>query len=306
MLLPKRLHIGDTIGIIAPASPPNLENLEKGIIFLKSLGLHVKLGKHVTSTYGYLAGTDQKRLDDVHDMFRDNSISGIICASGGYGTARLASQIDYDVIMKNPKIFWGYSDITFLHTAIRQQTDLVTFHGPMVSSDIGTKDFATLSKKMFKQTFEPTHLAYTEAISPLQVLSDGEAIGPLVGGNLSLLISTLGTKFEINTSGKLLVIEDIGEEPYRIDSYLNQLKMTRKFDDAAGIVVGDFNNAIPKEGKSSLTLEEVLQDYFADLNIPVMSGFKIGHCSPHFSVPLGAMAKLSSVDKTLQIQPGVQ
>jgi len=305
-MLPKRLQQGDTVGIIAPAGPPNLAYLEKGLSFLKSLGLNIKTGKHVTSVHGYLAGTDEERLEDFHTMFLDPSINGIICASGGYGTGRIVSQIDFDIVANNPKIFWGYSDITFLHTVIRQQTGLVTFHGPMVSSDIGKDDFYPLSKQMFQQLFEPVQLRYTEEISPLEIIRDGEAYGEIVGGNLTLLSYTLGTTMELDTKGKLLFIEDIDEEPYRIDAMLNQLKMTGKLDDAAGIIVGDFNNAMPKKRKSSLTLEQVLEDYLAGLDKPVVKGFKIGHCSPHFSIPLGVKAKLSSYDKTLEIDPGVE
>ncbi len=304
--MPARLKKGDKVGVIAPASPPKKEKLEKGIPFLESLGLQVKLGRNIDSKHGYLAGTDEQRLEDLHDMFQDPQISGIICACGGYGTGRIAEDIDYQLIAANPKIFWGYSDITFLHTAIRQRTGLVTFHGPMVSSDIGLDDFEDLSAEMFHQLFSPGKVEYSEKISPLTVLSEGQAEGRLTGGNLSLITSTLGTPFEIDTKDKLLLLEDIDEPPYRIDGMLNQLKQSGKLEDAAGIVVGDFNNAKPKEDKPSLSLEEVFEDYLAGLDKPVISGFKIGHCQPHLSVPLGTEARLSTKDKVLHIQPGVK
>lgn len=302
---PKRIYKGDIIGIIAPAGPTKVNELKNGIAFLQSLGLNVKIGKHVFDTYGYLAGKDEHRLDDLHEMFADKQIKGIICAQGGYGSARIASEINYDLIANNPKVLWGYSDVTFLHTAIREKTGLVTFHGPMLSSDIGKPDFDIFSKHMFNQLFEPSNLIYTQHISPLQVLNEGEAVGELVGGNLSLLINTLGTEFEINTRNKLLVIEDIGEEPYRIDSFLNQLKMAGKLADASGVVVGDFSNTGVNKEKTSLSLDEVLTHYLADINKPVIKGFKIGHCLPNFAIPFGVEAKLSSKDKTLHISPGV-
>ncbi|MDL4838864.1 S66 peptidase family protein [Aquibacillus rhizosphaerae] len=304
-LRPVRLHKGDTIGIIAPAGPPKVNQLKNGISYLQSLGLNVKIGKHVFDTYGYLAGTDEDRLHDLHEMFADHHIKGIICARGGYGTARIASQINFELIANNPKIFWGYSDITFLHTAIREKTGLVTFHGPMVSSDIGEPDFDTLSKHMFNQLFKPSQLIYTEQISLLQVINEGEAVGELVGGNLSLLINTLGTEFEIDTRNKLLVIEDIGEETYRIDAFLNQLKMAGKLKDVSGVVVGDFGDTEVNKETNLLSLDEVLTHYLAAKDKPVIKGFKIGHCLPNFSIPFGVEAKLSSKDKTLHISPGV-
>lgn len=306
MLIPKHLKKGDTVGVIAPASPPNIQNLEKSYSFLHQLGLNVKLGKHVHKVNGYLAGSDEERLADLHAMFEDPLVDGIICAGGGYGTARIASQIDYELIKQNPKIFWGYSDITFLHTAIRQETGLVTFHGPMLASDVGKEEFQELSKKMFWQLFEPKELHYTEDVSPLDIISEGERVGELVGGNLSLIISSIGTPFELNTKGKILFIEDIDEAPYRIDGMLNQLLMAGKLETAAGIVVGDFKNAVPTNNKPSQTLEEVLEHYLKDLETPVIKGFKIGHCEPHFAVPFGVKARLSTKTKSLTIMPGVQ
>ncbi len=304
MLCPTALQIGDTIGVIAPASPPDTKHLEKAIPFFTNLGLRVKLGKNINEEYGYLAGTDKERLADLHDMLADEEVKAIIFACGGYGTARLASSIDYDFIAENPKIIWGYSDITYLHTAIRQKTGLVTFHGPMLASDVGKADFSSISGTSFKQLFKPTPLQYDESISSLEVLTEGEATGQLIGGNLTLLTSTLGTAYEIDTTGKILLMEDTDEEPYRVDSMLNQLRLAGKLDLAAGIVVADFAKAEPKR-KPSLCLADVFQHYLSDLSCPVIKGFKIGHCSPHFAVPLGAEATLRTKDKTLSITPGV-
>ncbi|KIL43475.1 hypothetical protein KP77_31810 [Jeotgalibacillus alimentarius] len=306
MIYPNRLQSGDAVGFIAPASPPNIESMEKSIEFFTSLGLKVKEGKHVRNVNGYLAGRDEERLEDLHAMFADPEIKAVICAGGGYGTGRIADKIDYDLIRNNPKIFWGYSDITYLHTAIRQATGLITFHGPMPASDIGKDEFHELSGKMFAQLFEPRELHYTEAFGELNVIASGGATGELTGGNLSLIMSTLNTPHEIEMKDKILLIEDIDEEPYKIDAMLNQLKSAGKLQELNGIVVGDFKNALPTNGKPSLSLEEVLQHYLGDLGIPVVSGFKIGHCEPHFSVPLGVNAKLSAADKTLTLLPGIE
>lgn len=301
---PTRLKKGDTVAVIAPASPPNKENLKRGLKFVEDLGLNYKLGKSLYSEYGYLAGNDEARLADLNEMFLDDEIKAIICAGGGYGTARIASAIDYDAIKNNPKIFWGYSDITFLHTAIRQQTGLITFHGPMLASDIGKEEADQISKDTFKQLFAPAELNYDSTISQIEELVPGSAEGTLVGGNLSLLSSSMGTPFEINTEGKILLIEDINEEPRAVDRMLNQLYMAGKLQESAGIIIGDFNNCVP-ERELSLSLEEVIDHYIQLAGRPALQGFKMGHCSPHIGVPLGAPATMNTKEKTLYIESGI-
>lgn len=303
---PKRLQKGDTIGIVAPSSPPNQANLERSLAFLEQLGLKWKFGQHVKSVNGYLAGTDDERLQDLEDMFEDPSVSGIICAGGGYGSARYTDRLDLQLIQENPKVFWGFSDITFLHTAMGLYSNLVTFHGPMLASCVGKDTFHELSAKMFQQLFEPMELHYTEDVSPLTALSGGSAEGEIVGGNLSLLADTIGTKFEIDTKGKLLFIEDVGEEPYRVDGMLNHLRMAGKLADASGIIIGDFSDVEPKKQQKTLSLEDVFHHYLGGLGKPVVEGFKIGHCEPHFAIPLGVNAKLDADHKTLTILPGVE
>ncbi|WLR57042.1 LD-carboxypeptidase [Mesobacillus subterraneus] len=302
---PERLKKGDTVAVIAPASPPNKENLKRGLKFIEDLGLNYKLGKSLYSEYGYLAGNDEDRLADLHDMFRDDEVKGIICAGGGYGTARIASAIDYDVMKNNPKIFWGYSDITFLHTAIRQQARLVTFHGPMLASDIGKEEAHQISKDTFQQLFTPAVLNYSNDLSQIEELVPGSAEGSLVGGNLSLLSSSMGTPFEIETEGKILLIEDINEEPRAVDRMLNQLYMAGKLQESAGIIVGDFNNCVP-ERELSLTLEEVIDHYIKLAGKPALKGFKMGHCSPHIGVPLGVAASMKTKEKTLFVESGIK
>lgn len=303
---PSRLQKGDTIGIIAPSSPPNLESLQRSLAFLEQLGLKVKMGKHVENVHGYLAGTDEERLEDLQDMLADPNVKGIICAGGGYGAGRYADRIDFQLMAEQPKILWGYSDITFLHTTIGQFANVVTFHGPMLASDVGKDTFHDLSARMFGQLFEPIELHYTEDISPLTTLTGGVAQGELVGGNLSLLVSALGSKYEIDTRGQLLLIEDVDEEPYKVDSMLNQLRLAGKLQDAAGFVVGDFARSEPKKRKTTLTLEQVFEHYLGNLGKPVVTGFNIGHCEPHFAVPLGVEARLDGDAKTLTILPGVK
>lgn len=302
---PERLKKGDTVAVIAPASPPNKENLKRGLKFVEDLGLNYKLGKSLYTEYGYLAGNDEERLADLHEMFLDDEVKAIICAGGGYGTARIASAIDYDAIKNNPKIFWGYSDITFLHTAIRQKTGMVTFHGPMLASDIGKEGANQISKDTFRQLFAPSDLNYSSAISEIEELVSGSAEGSLVGGNLSLLSSSMGTPFEIDTVGKILLIEDINEEPRAVDRMLNQLYMAGKLQQSAGILIGDFNNCVP-ERELSLSLEEVIGHYIQLAGRPALRGFNMGHCSPHIGVPLGAAASMNTKEKTLFVESGIK
>jgi muramoyltetrapeptide carboxypeptidase len=302
IIKPRPLASGDTIGVIAPASWPNKEKARKAAEFFEGLGYKVQFGQSLDRVHGYLAGTDQERIDELHSLFADQNIKGIFCVCGGYGTARIAAQLDYDLIRSYPKVFWGYSDITFLHVAILQKAGLVTFHGPMLSSDLGTDDVHPLTKETFTQVFQPTKLTYTEEIRPLTTFVEGKAKGPIVGGNLTLLASTLGTPFEIDTKDKLLFLEEIEEEPYRIDRMLNQLKMAGKFDDAAGILLCDFNHCTPTKRKLSLSLEEVFKDHIVPAGKPTLGGFSIGHCSPNLAVPIGVNAIIDTYTKTLTIE----
>ncbi|SEB52379.1 LD-carboxypeptidase [Paenibacillus sp. GP183] len=306
LIKPRSLKPGDTVGITAPASWGDRDQMIASAVYLENLGLHVCVGDTLSKQHGYLSGTDEERALELNAMFADPNIHAIICARGGFGSGRIADRLDYDLIRANPKIFWGYSDITFLHAAIGRFAGLVTFHGPMLI-DLGKEDLNLLTVQNFETLFRPSVLRYTEAISPLQTLVEGEAFGPLVGGNLSLIASTLGTPYELDTRGRILFIEDIDEEPYRLDRMLNQLRQAGKFADAAGIMVCDFNNCIPNKRKLSLTLEQIIDDQIVSAGKPTLSGFKIGHCSPNIAVPIGIEARLCTYDKSLECkEPGVE
>lgn len=304
MIFPEHLNEGDTIGVISPAGPADPEKTTRAADWLKSLGFQIRFGRHIFDRAAYLAGTDEARLEDVHTMFADNEVKAIVCARGGYGSARFVDKIDFSLIGAHPKIFWGYSDITYLHTAIRQETGLVTFHGPMLASDMAEDDVPMLSKQLFSQLFQPISLRYDESIGPLTILSPGSASGYLVGGNLSLLVSSLGTSFEIDTRRKLLLIEDVDEAPYRVDSMLNQLRLAGKLAQAAGFVIGNFkyDKALDDEAGN---FDPIFEHYLGNLHKPVLKGLMIGHCQPHFAVPLGTEALLDADRKQLWIQPGV-
>lgn len=297
---PRPLKPGDCVGITAPASFGDFEKSKKAARYLEALGLKVRFGETMTKRWGYLAGTDEERAEELNAMFADPDIAGIVCERGGYGTARMAELLDYDRIKANPKLFWGYSDITFLHTAIANRTGLVTFHGPMLvclgGDTVHPETIRSMELLMGAKTYR-----YPDHQAPLETLVEGISEGPIVGGNLSLLSSSIGTPFEIDTRGALLFIEEIEEEPYRIDRMMNQLRMAGKFDDAAGILIGDFTDCEPKKRERSFTWQEVIRQYVVPAGKPAMAGFKIGHGSPHIAIPLNVPARLNTGERTLEL-----
>ncbi|RKQ15631.1 S66 peptidase family protein [Ureibacillus endophyticus] len=300
---PKRLQPGDTVGVLAPCSPLAMETLPEKIDFLEELGLKVKIGKTVGLTGKYLSGTDDERIEDLHEMIEDKEIKAIFCLRGGYGAARIADKIDYQLLNENPKIFWGFSDVTYFHNAFQEYSDIVTFHGPMLSSVV-QKKLSDFSKRMFQQLFTPFEIQYDEKISSLHTIVPGVVRGELTGGNLHRLMSTMGTKFEFDARGKILLFEDIGEPLQKIDGMLNQLRLARKLDQAAGFVIGDF--AELEKGACIEDVWAIFEEYLKPLGKPAVAGYKIGHCEPNIAVPLGVDAILDADTKLLRILPGVE
>lgn len=299
---PARLKHGDIVGLVNLSSPLNIESLGDKLALLEELGLKYKLGNTIQAYNGYLAGTDEERLKDFHQMIRDPEVKAIFLVKGGYGISRIIDKISYPSIEDNPKIIWGFSDVTALHTQVNEFSNVVTFHGPMLSSPKGELD--TLSKKMFQQLFQPIEIQYSESISPLRTIVPGVVRGELTGGNLNRIVSTLGTKFEIDVRNKIMLLEDIGESIEQIDNLMNQLRLSRKLELAAGFVIGDFNTL--HGGYSYEDVLNVIEGYLKPLNKPVVAGFKIGHCEPNIAVPLGIEAILDADEKVLRILPGVE
>lgn len=299
---PARLKHGDIVGLVNLSSPLNIESLGDKLALLEELGLKYKLGNTIQAYDGYLAGTDEERLKDFHQMIRDPEVKAIFLVKGGYGISRIIDKISYPSIEDNPKIIWGFSDVTALHTQVNEFSNVVTFHGPMLSSPKGELD--TLSKKMFQQLFQPIEIQYSESISPLRTIVPGVVRGELTGGNLNRIVSTLGTKFEIDVRNKIMLLEDIGESIEQIDNLMNQLRLSRKLELAAGFVIGDFNTL--HGGYSYEDVLNVIEGYLKPLNKPVVAGFKIGHCEPNIAVPLGIEAILDADEKVLRILPGVE
>ncbi|MCE5284451.1 MAG: LD-carboxypeptidase [Pelosinus sp.] len=297
IIKPKRLCPGHTLGIIAPASPGDKGAAEAGMAFLETQGFTIKLGKSVFDAWGDLAGPDLLRAEDINTMFADPQIDGIICLRGGYGTMRLLNLLDYALIKKNPKVFVGYSDITALHLSINQRTGLATFHGPMTASDFGKNppDYTWNAFRRAVTAPEPLGLIANPPDTPSPiVITPGEAAGTLTGGNLSLIAATLGTPYEIDTRGKLLFLEDVGEAPYRIDRMLTQLTLAGKLADAAGIVLDVFAGCQEEADSTSFSVEEVLYDRLGHLQKPVLYKLYFGHTPLKATLPIGVRATLNN------------
>ncbi len=297
------LKKGDKIGIVAPASPPDIEKLEKGIKVLREWGVEIEEAPHLRKARGYLAGSDQERIADLHNFFEDKSIDAIWSACGGYGTPRLLQMLDYNLIKKNPKPFIGYSDITALHLAFNRYSNLITFHGPMIATELGDNpDEITIEsiKKMLFSNYKIDILKEFN-LEELEIINSGIGEGEITGGNLALLAATIGTPYELQTDNKLLFIEDIGEEPYNIDRMLSQLKNAGKLDNLAGLIIGNFTDSEPKNYDPSLTVDEVLNDYFGDVKYPIIRNLPFGHDKTQLTIPLGVKAKLDTSNISLKI-----
>ena len=302
---PKRLKAGDTVAVIAPASGLSRESFDKAIENLESLGLKTKIGKSARGVKGFLSATDKERLDDLHAAFADKEIAGVWCVRGGYGAARLLPAIDYDLIRKNPKILIGYSDITSLHLAISQNTGLVTFHGPVAASELSdyTKNHVVnaLMKPSapYKIELSEYNKAQTSNLFKTEIITGGKARGRLVGGNLSLLSALAGTPYALaGLKGKILFIEDVGEQPYRIDRMLTQLRQSADLRSLAGIALGVFEDCNPR-AKDTQSLLDVLKDRLGDLGIPVVYGLSFGHIRDQFTMPVGIEAELDVDNATM-------
>ena len=290
-MLSKKLCIGDTIGLIAPAAPEKFETIEKSIEFIINLGFKVKQGAHIYDKWGYLSGRDNDRAKDLMDMFTDTEVNMILCIRGSYGSMRLLPFIDFEAIKENPKIFAGFSDITVLLNALSQRSDLITFHSPMCSSDF--TDEYTL--KSFLDAIMRSHSPYiikNPDNFSIKSFSSEKVQGTLVGGNLSLICSLLGTPYEIDMENNILFIEEVNELPYRIDRMFTQLILSGKIQKCAGIILGQFTKCTLPHYERSLTTEEVIMDRILSLNKPTIINFMSGHSYPKLTLPIGSEIEL--------------
>jgi muramoyltetrapeptide carboxypeptidase len=306
---PPALRDGATVAIVAPSSPPQTRSeIEQATEYFQRRGNNLVFGPNHRRVHGYLAGTDEQRAADLQWALSEPGIDMVHCLEGGYGAARLYRLIDWD-LLGDPRIFCGYSDITALHLALARHGPWTTFYGPMFLRFTRKKDELTkVTEDCFHRAFQPEPIGRVpeDPDDPyVLTVTGGVAEGPLVGGCLTLVASSLGTPYEIETDGCIVLLEDLNEEPYMIDAHLNHLILAGKLDNAAGLVFGTDVNlkplTIPESVESSLSIEEILDELIAPLGIPAIANVPVGHGKTMVTLPLGTRARLDAAAKTLDI-----
>ncbi|MEM8679213.1 MAG: LD-carboxypeptidase [Planctomycetota bacterium] len=325
VLVPRALRPGDTIQIVAPAGLLDRERIERATERLRAMGFTVKTNADAYQEAGYLAGTDERRANEINQAFRDPDVDAVFPGTGGYGTMRILERLDYDLIRQNPKILIGFSDITALHTAIHQQTGLITFHSPVPMWGLGSEENLTpfsahyFWRALLADQYPPGETGYLISaegnavdtrtdpdssceLGPPTTVHGGKAQGRLIGGNLSLVAATIGTPYEVDTTDRILFLEDVGEAPYRIDRMLCQLRLAGAFDGCRGVVLGQFTRRKNEDTSEEVrTIDEVLDEYFQDLGVPVLRDFPMGHHPCNATFPVGAQCELDADAGTLRV-----
>jgi muramoyltetrapeptide carboxypeptidase len=311
-LKPKALRRGDSISVVVPAGPVNRERIDRALGRLQNGGFRTKTYGDINRSQGYLAGDDKTRADELMAAFQDPETTAVWCARGGYGISRLLDRIDFDLIRRHPKVLIGFSDITALHVAIHQRTDLVTFHGPNLQDGFGGQEEmpaaneAALWQAVLADKQSNTAQGYIYDFTALErvelrTLRGGASRGRLAGGNLSVLAGLMGTPFEIDTAGRILFLEEVGERLYRIDRYLSQLWLGGKLQAAAGVLIGSisFNDDEPAESADGVAA--LLENYFGRLDVPVLAGFPAGHAKHNLTLPVGALVEIDAGKKNVRV-----
>ena len=286
---------GSTIGVIAPAGPADPEAVEAIGSWLTARGFRSQVFPGCRARRNYLAGEDPVRLADLHAAFADPAIDAVMCMRGGYGSARLLDQIDYELIRRHAKPFVGYSDITALHCAFARRAGMAGIHGPMLTSDLVGAEDATSADALFRMLangfVSGTDLPSGDA--KLSTLAGGSARGLLVGGNLSVLCALLGTPWAVETRDAILFVEDCGEPSYRVDRLLTQLRLAGKLDAAAGFLIGSFSDGDDPG--------EVLRELLAPYGKPILAGWPAGHCKPNYPLPINVEVLLDADAQRLTV-----
>jgi muramoyltetrapeptide carboxypeptidase len=314
LIKPPRLRRGDVVGLVAPGGYTTDAAIEQAVRRIEALGLRVKQGAWLREVWGNYGGTVAARIADLHAMFRDPEVRAIWAIRGGSGCISLLRHLDYRLIRSHPKILLGYSDITALHLAIHRHAGLVTFHGPVASStpsDYSTEHLLAVLMEPRDSYTIPTSLdndrrALDEPWYATRTVHGGVAEGPLIGGNLSLVSALAGTPYAADFTGSLLFIEEVNEEPYRIDRWLTQLDLATGLDKAAGVMIGICENCGPQGDGPSLTLDETLDVHLRPLRVPAVTGYSFGHIRHQFTLPVGVRARLDTEARTVTLlEPGV-
>jgi len=298
LIQPPYLKAGDTVAIVATSGilKNRTAEIEKAMALLKSWGLHFIIGKHLYSKANHFAGTDDERCEDFQNALDDPKISAIWCARGGYGSVRILDKLNYSKFKENPKWIIGYSDITALHNQIHNE-GFQSVHAMMCTSLQDAPETIKETISTFKKAIFGTSLKYTLAGSNYN--KTGTVTGQLVGGNLTMLHTMLGSKTSINTSGKILFIEEIGEYKYHIDRMLQSLKRAGYFDNCKGVIIGDFTKTKKNTTPWGVSIEQLILDALTDYNFPIAFNMDAGHAKDNRAMVLGKTVELLvNTDKT--------
>lgn len=305
LIRPPRLKEGDTLGFVNPSGAIHEdEPYERAHAALQALGLKTREAPNLRARYGHMAGTPRQRADDLHAMFSDPGIAGILAVTGGSGANRVLPLLDMGLIARHPKFLGGFSDLTALVTAVQGATGLVTFHSPLARSD--WNPFSVQHFRAVAMAGEAARLHNPPELRP-RPLRGGVARGPLQGGNLAVLTSLAGTPFFPDLAGAILFLEDVNEYLYRVDRMFTTLALGGHLARVAGVVLGGFTNCKPSEGShGTLTLDEILADHLGGLGVPVLRNAAFGHIGPKWTLPLGVPAELDADAGTLRLlEPAV-
>lgn len=298
----RMLRPGDTIAITAPASAVFKEGaVAEFEAVLRSMGFEVVQGQSLRERRGYLAGSDELRAKELNELFANPVVKGIFTIRGGWGSARILPMLDFDIIRQNPKVIMGFSDITALLNAIYARTGLITFHGPVGYSN--WNDFSVeFAHKVWGERHHHLRLENPDPhLDPIQTIRPGEAKGRLIGGNLAVIASLAGTGYLPDFQGKILFVEEINEEIYRIDRLFTQLKLAGLLEKLAGFVFGKCVSCEADASYESLSLMDVLHDHIEPLGIPAFYGLMVGHIKDKFTIPIGAEAEINARKGTLKL-----
>ena len=304
-LKPPRLKKGDLIGLVSPASSPTpRDKIEASVRYLENLGYPVKVGENAYKNWGYLAGTDEERAEDFNAMIRNPEVKAIFALRGGYGTPRLLPKIAYRALARQPKIISGFSDITALQLAIFRKCRLVTFSGPMLAVEFWKKPDPFTEENFWRLLTSKS--AVGELANPIEhrveVFNEGKGRGVLLGGNLALVSSTIGTPFMPPTKGAVLVLEEVDEYPYRLDRMLAQLRNAGVLNGLNGLLLGQFTNCEPKDpAKPHLSTDFILEEYSEYISGPVLAGLLYGHVPKKLTIPFGLTAWIDANKRTIRV-----
>ncbi len=303
ILKPARLKQGDLIGLISPASRiADAGRIERATRYLESLGYRTSVGPGAARLHGYLAGTDEERAAELHAMFEDPAVRAIFCLRGGYGTPRILPLLRYRTIARNPKIFVGYSDITALHLAFWKHAGLITFHGPMAGVDMAGPMDPFTEEVFWRLLTSPRKGGPIPFPQPLpEGVVPGKARGRFLGGNLALVTALVGTRDLPRFDGAILYLEEIGEDPYRVDRMFTQLRGASILSRCSGIMVGHFTDCVPKDSSApTFTTEEVLREYLLASRRPALWRVPFGHEARNLLIPSGILARIDAGAGTLE------